>query len=158
MRSRLVRSAIPLAILAASCAPAGDQGEMEPDPEAVESEITEAFDAYSSAALEGEVDEMLQYLTDDARFLEPGMAAGGDELRDIMRGILAEAEITRFEFQRIDLFVHDGAAYEIGTYEEVIEAADGETVVEGNVFVRWEQGEDGRWRIDRVVAGPRDAV
>lgn len=144
-------------ILAASCTPGGDAGEMSPDPEAVGREIAESFDAYASAAMDGDVDAMLEHLTDDARFMEPGLTATGEELRSTMRGMLAEAELTRFEFQRVDLFVHDGAAYEIGTYEEVIETPDGETVVEGNVFVRWEQGEDGRWRIDRVVAGPRNA-
>lgn len=157
MRSFVTWLVILPMILASSCTPSGDGGEMSPDPEAVGREIAESFDAYASAVLDGDVDATLEHLTDDARFMEPGLVAAGDELRTTMRGMLAEAEVTRFEFQRMDLFVHDGAAYEIGTYEEVIETADGENVVEGNVFVRWEQGEDGRWRIDRVVAGPRDA-
>lgn len=158
MRSFVVWLVVLPTILASSCTPAGgDADEMSPDPETVGREISQSFDAYASAALDGDVDAMLEHLTDDARFMEPGLAAAGDELRSTMRAMLAEAEVTRFEFQRTDLFAHDGAAYEIGTYEEVIETEDGETVVEGNVFVRWEEGEDGRWRIDRVVAGPRDA-
>lgn len=115
------------------------------------------MESYRAAALEEDIDGVFAHFTEDIQVLEPGLAAGGNELRTIVRGMLEGADVTRFEFERHDIFVHDGAAYEMGSYDEVIVADGEETVIEGHAFLRWERGEDGRWRMDRLVAGPRNA-
>ena len=59
--------------------------------------------------------------------------------------------------QRFVMIVHGDVAYEVGEYDETLEVEGEQQTIQGYYFLRWEKGTDGVWRIDRLVAGPREA-
>ena len=142
-----------LALLLGGCA-ADEVAEM--DTAAAEADITAAMESFRQAALAGDLDAILESLTDDIHMMEPGVMLSGPGVRELFTEILSTSDFISFDTQRHGLFIHEGAAYEVGIYDEVLETDGEEEVVAGIFFLRWELGDDGQWRIDQVVAGPRD--
>lgn len=143
------------AILSVACAEPAD-GPV--DTSAAEAGVDASLAAYRDALLAGDAETAVSYATADIRLQEPGMRIGRDELTEFLTGLFeAGVKVLEFDVRRDDLFVHDGAAYEVGEYDETVRTADGgEQTVRGNFFIRWERGGEGVWRMDRVVTGPRE--
>jgi len=146
-----------LLLTAACTAPAAEQPAI--DVAAVEAATAENFGAFGDAAVAGDIEAAAASWTEDAHIMEPGMVLNSREAWvEFVEGLMADgAQITSFDFTRHNIFVHPGAAYEYGTYDETIDMGGEEVVVEGNYFLRWEEGDDGMWRMDGLVAGPRNA-
>ena len=142
-----------LALLLGGCA-ADEASEM--DTAAAEADITAALESFRQAALAGDLDALLEWLTDDVHMMEPGVMLSGPGIRELFTEILSTSNFISFDTQRHGLFIHEGAAYEVGIYDEVIETDGEEQVIAGFFFLRWELGDDGQWRMDQIVAGPRD--
>lgn len=149
---------LALAGLLAGCAPAETPPpEDETDEQAVREELSARMDAYGEAALAGDANALVGFWTEDARLWEPGMDMDRSEIGAFLREFLQTGRVTSFEIEPFDVFVHGDAAYDFGRYDEVLEI-EGETQeIRGYYAARWERGADGVWRIDRLVAGPRDA-
>ena len=143
-----------LALLLGGCA-ADEVAEM--DTAAAEADITAALESFRQAVLADDLDATLEWLTDDIHMMEPGIMLSGPGVRDLFTEILSTSDFISFDTQRHGLFIHEGAAYEVGIYDEVLETDGEEEVIAGIFFLRWELGDDGQWRIDQIVAGPRDA-
>jgi len=143
-----------LALLLGGCA-ADEASEM--DTAAAEADITAALESYGQALLAGDLDGALEWLTDDVHMMEPGIMLSGSGVGELMAEILSTSKVNSFDTQRHGLFIHEGAAYEVGIYDEVFETDGEEQVFAGIFFLRWELGDDGQWRMDQIVAGPRDA-
>lgn len=123
-------------------------------------ELTRRIRGYERALLGGDPAEVKGFWTPDARVLLPGLDLSGEAVAAFVDDFYAAgATVISVEFHTGDLFVHEGAAYELGRYEETARMGpDAEPLsVDGNYFLRWERGEDGVWRIDRFVAGPIEA-
>ena len=82
----------------------------------------------------------------------------GAQLRGQFQQIFANMKVTDLKIHPLDVFVYDSAVYEFGQYEETVQPT-GQPVMrnEANYFLRWVRSPDGKWRMDRFVAGPRAA-
>ena len=149
-------SVLALAAVLTTCAPtdrapAGDDA-------AVQQQIADRLAGLRAALLAGSVDSFLTFWTDDVRVLEPGVDRSGEAFRQYIREFLATGKVVSLDIQPYDRFVHGDVAYETGQYDETAQIPGQSPMVFKNYyFSRWERGEDGLWRIDRFVAGPRDA-
>ncbi|MCH7562421.1 MAG: DUF4440 domain-containing protein [Gemmatimonadetes bacterium] len=146
-----------LALLLGGCAADEATPPAEMDTAAAEADITAALESYGQAALAGDLDAALEWLTDDVHLMEPGIMLSGAGVRELFTELFSTSKFISFETQRHGLFIHEGAAYEVGIYDEVLETDGEEEVIAGIFFLRWELGDDGQWRMDQIVAGPRDA-
>ena len=130
-------------------------GEDEVRPAEKGGKLSERMRAYTEALLRGDPDEVRAFWVADPRVLLPGLDLDGPGLtRFVDEFFGGGGRVASVEFDRYDVFVHDGAAYELGSYEETAEVGDEIETVEGNYFLRWVRSADGEWRIDRFVGGP----
>jgi ketosteroid isomerase-like protein len=106
----------------------------------------------------GDYDGWAKYWTSDTRMFQPGMDLAGTEWFDYVRGFLeGGVQFLTFDIESFDLFVHGDAAYQVGQYDQTAELADGEPGEwHEYMFVRWEKGTDGMWRISRFLSAPTD--
>lgn len=162
-----IRFALMAGVLLAlpACAP-GDGGTDETAPDTttaseadVRAELTSRMRAYGEALVAGDPEALLGFWTDDAHMREPGIDADRAELEAFLReGFGSGLQIAHFEARPADVFIHGDVAYEVGSYDERIippEATE-PLSVSNHYFLRWERGEDGLWRFDRLVAGARE--
>ncbi len=144
-------SAFAFLLVGMACAPAVDEA-------AVRQELTDRMAAYGNLLVAGDLDAAMAYMTDDARLLEPGIDLSGAAIGEYLREFFSTgATVSFFETETYDYFIHGDVAYEIGEYDETVEAGGEQQVVENYYFIRWEKGADGEWRFDRIVTGPRAA-
>ena len=148
-------SAIAVGLVVAGCTTT--KTDPATDSAAVRQELTDRMAAYGEAVMSGEAEQALGFWTPGGRVLEPGLDVSGDELPDFFRELFSTAQLTSFDIEAYDQFVHGDAAYELGEYDETVEIEGEQQTVHGYYFLRWEKGTDGVWRIDRAVAGPREA-
>ena len=146
-----------LALLLGGCAADEAAPPAAMDTAAAEADITAALASFRQALLAGDLDAIQEWLTDDIHLMEPGVMLSGPAVGELFGETLSTGKFNSFDTQRHGLSVHGGAAYEVGIYDEVFEVDGEEQVFAGIFFLRWELGDDGKWRIDQVVAGPRDA-
>ena len=123
-------------------------------PEADRLAIAEKREAMTSAVVAGDYETYIAGFTDDIVVMQPGLVLRGSEAADYIRGLEGSATINSFDFQPEELWVHGDAAYEYGSYSEDLVWGGQEMLIENNYFTRWEKGDDGEWRWDRVVIGP----
>jgi ketosteroid isomerase-like protein len=152
--SRLLATALPLAALLAACtAPAPEPV----DVAAEEAALNASMERFSEAAMAGDIETAATFMTEDFELREPGINAGRaawvTQVTDVME---SGARLESFDTRTEDYFLHGDAAYEVGEYDETIVMGDDRQVIEGYYFLRWEKGADGVWRMDRMVAGPRE--
>ena len=148
-------SAIAVGLVVAGCT--ATESDPATDTAAVRQELTDRWAAYKEAIMSGEAEQALGFWTPDGRVLEPGLDLSGNELRDFYREFFSTGQVISFDIQAYDQFVHGDVAYEVGEYDETLEVEGEQQTIQGYFFLRWEKGTDGVWRIDRVVAGPREA-
>jgi ketosteroid isomerase-like protein len=142
-----------LVLLASACA----APEPAVDPAAVQAELAAAMADYGQSVLSGNIDAALDRLSADIHILEPGMNLKAQQAHDFFRNVLSTAKVHSFETRTVDYFIHGDVAYETGEYDETVEMQGQTNQVKGYYFIRWEKGEDGKWRFDRIVASPREA-
>jgi ketosteroid isomerase-like protein len=142
--------------------PAGPPAEMtEAEMAQAEAEAAQAISdrwaEYRDALMSGDVDEIMSYWTSDAHLYEPGMNLTAADLSDWLQAAFETTSVVDLEVRRLDIFVHGDVAYEITEADEPLQV-EGQGLVPREVygFFRWEK-EDGVWKMDRLVVGPRDA-
>lgn len=139
-----------------ACTPRG--GDDMADPGAVRQELDARMSAFIDALLAGNAEQALTFFTADARVLQPGMDLSGDPLRQFYTDFFGGGgRVASVELVPYDTFAHGDAAYQVGWYDEVVEVEGEQMTIQNHFFVRWERGDDGVWRMDRFVAGPREA-
>ncbi|MGD2122967.1 MAG: nuclear transport factor 2 family protein [Gemmatimonadota bacterium] len=96
------------------------------------------------------------YYTEDARVLGPGMDSDRPSLIETMRSTFESGVQVQVNRQTLEIFYHGDVAYEIARTEDVFLSPDGATAdtLYNNMFIRWERGEDGKWRFDRALLSP----
>ena len=153
---RTVLAAFALTVLAA-CQPATTELTEEQKAEAVQA-LADSWAGFKEAVENEDYDGWAAYWTQDAWVLEPGQDLRGDALFDAVREMFASGiDISIFDEEPFETFVHGDVAYQIGQFDEAFQlpGAEPEEVHNYN-FIRWVK-EDGVWKIDRFLAGPRDA-
>ena len=82
----------------------------------------------------------------------------GNDLLDFVRDLFESGiQVVEWNVRPVETFVHGDVAYQMGEMDEALQMPDAETSrAEGYFFARW-QRENGVWKIDRLVAGPREA-
>lgn len=154
MRPTEILTACTLSLLLTACAPAVPAA----DDAAVQQQIADRLAAFQSALVAGDAEPFLAFWTTDARALEPGVDRSGEELRQYMRDFFATGKVLSIDIQTYERFVHGDVAYETGQYDETAQVQGQPAMnIRNYYFARWERGQDGQWRFDRLVAGPRDA-
>jgi ketosteroid isomerase-like protein len=154
---RLVPAVLSLAFLAA-CQPATTELTEEQKAEVVQA-LAESWAGFKEAVENEDYEGWAAYWTEDAWVLEPGMDLRGDDLFDFVREMFASgADFTVFDAEPLETFVHGDVAYQIGQYDEAFQVPGAEPgEVHNYNFTRWVK-EDGVWKIDRLLAGPREAL
>ena len=130
------------------------------DAEAVEAQLAQRISDYLEVlTAHRDADVAGEYYTEDARLVGPGMDMDRPTLVEGMRGTFEAGVEVQVNRRTLEVFVHGDAAYEIAQAEDVFLSPDGETAdtFRNNMFIRWERGEDGEWRFDRVLLSPIDA-
>lgn len=156
MPSAKILTAFTLASLLTACAPA-DRASVADDA-AVQQQIADRLVAFRSAILAGDAEPFLAFWTTDARALEPGVDRSGEDFRTYVRDFFATGKVLSIDMQPFERFVHGDVAYEMGQYDETAQVQGQQPMtIKNYYFARWERGQDGQWRFDRLVAGPRDA-
>ena len=150
-------------VLLAACQPApppemtaAEMAQIEADTKQA---IADQWDGFRNAVLNGDAEVWVSLWTPDGRLLEPGMDMSGDVLFDFVREFFESGgEVFSFDVESSEIFVHGDAAYQIGQYDESFRFPGAEAAEAHNhFFARWEKADDGIWRIDRMLSGPRDA-
>ncbi len=148
-------SALAVGLAFAGCT--ATESDPATDTAAVRQELADRMAALKEVILAGDTEEMLGFWTPDGRALEPGLNLSGDQLREYQRDFFSTGRVVSFDVEAYDQFVHGDVAYEVGEYDETVEVEGQQQTVQNHYFLRWERGTDGVWRIDRLVAGPREA-
>jgi ketosteroid isomerase-like protein len=120
-------------------------------------EIEAMLNAFGEAVLRGDAEAVASYWTSDAVILEPGFRVEGADIPAFMDEVFGTYRYTSWDNTILDLFVHGTVAYAISEYNEVAEAEGQDPMIINNYsFIRLEK-EDGDWKVDRLLGGPRDA-
>lgn len=123
----------------------------------VRQELINRMEEYEAVAMSGDVEGFVSFLTSDARLLMPGMTVTKENIQGIAADFLSTTTITSMNADLLELFVEGDAAYGIYEFLETLQVEGQEPATEtSNCFTRWEK-EDGVWKFDREVCGPRDA-
>jgi uncharacterized protein (TIGR02246 family) len=122
--------------------------------------IDDAWAAYHQATQAGDTAGALALWTPNARVLEPGMDLSGRDLHAFMEDFWKNGgEVFEFDREALEVFDHGDVAYEIMRYDETFRFPGGDRqTVHNFAFVRWAKQSDGTWKVDRILAGPRDSV
>jgi ketosteroid isomerase-like protein len=154
-------AALAALLLVAACQTAPPPEMTEAEKAQIEAEVARELasrtEAYREALLSKDAQAVISFWTTDAWFLSPGMNLKGDDLQAFMVEVFPSMTISAFDAEFFDVFVHGDIAYAMAEYTETVgtEGQPQETLVL-NCFTRWEN-EDGIWKMDRDVCGPRDA-
>lgn len=133
----------------------------EADRAQIEAEVTQAIDeqwaGYTEVHLNNDAEGVLSYWTSDMRMLGQRFDMGRSQYEDHVREYFNNYEISGFDAETYEIFVHDGAAYQIGQVDESYRSEGGEPMVFAiYMIIRWEEQPDGVWKIDRMVWAPRN--
>ncbi len=123
----------------------------------IEAEINDQSVAFREALVVGDPQAFASFWTSDAVILEPGLNVTLSDSAAFFEEAFNTLTVTAIEWDVFDLFIHGDVAYMILAYDETIQVEGQDPYTANNYgFVRWEK-EDGVWKFDRLVAGPRDA-
>lgn len=153
-------AAFSVLLLVAACqAPPPEMTEAEAAQHEAEvrQELTSLMDTWKDACLRGDVEAFMSLYTSDARVYYPGMNFDRDELQAAMEEYLQAATWTAVDGKFLEVFVYGDVTYAISELSETIqmEGQEAESQV-SNCFSRFVK-EDGAWKLDRDLCGPRDA-
>ena len=142
--------------------------EKAPPPEMTEAEMTEIeaevreqltnrLDEYGKALGAGDAQAVMSFWTSDARMWQQGWYGTAEDLAAFLEEAFPSMTYSGLSMEPLDLFVHGDVAYFIYEYSGTIqtEGQEPESMI-NNCFTRFEK-EDGVWKLDRDVCGPRDA-
>jgi ketosteroid isomerase-like protein len=150
-----------LMILAGCQAPPAEmtQAEIAQMEAEVTQVIADRWAGFWESVVAKDYEEWASYWTSDTRVLQTGVDMSGTAWFDYVRELFESgAQWHTFDIESFDFFVHGNVAYQIGQWDETATLDSGEPV-EWNeyFFIRWVKGDDGLWRLSRLLSTPRDA-
>lgn len=152
-----------IALLYVATLPSGPPGMSEAETAQMVAEAQQAimdrWDAYEAMATEMDLDTWLSYWTEDAWILEPGMDMRGSEIPSFGSDFFElGGQVFSLDLESFDIWVHGDVAYQLGQYDEAFQFPGEDRMEVHNFFsARWVKQADGIWKMNRFLAGPRDA-
>lgn len=132
----------------------GSQGDTSSDSQAAEAAaraaIAEARQAYTEAALNGDVDALMALYTEDPVFMPPNSdpLQGRDALEEFVSGMFANGGFSQFQYDMLELYVLGDDAAEVISYSFTLPGDEGVSDGGSDIHI-WQRQEDGSWKIHR---------
>jgi len=152
-----------LSIAALSLALGGCNGTKAPS-RAATADVERATAAFHEALRTNDTETFLSFVADDVVMVPPGEAPvrGKDALRAWYATFLSQYRTSSLTLGDRELFVGEGFAVEMGSFEwGLTPAAGGAPVLDhGHYMQVWKQRPDGQWRFEREIwnsSGPASA-
>lgn len=123
----------------------------------IDQEITDRFQAYVAAFISEDVDKLyFNFWTQEYHEFTPNFDKNREEIRESMTSFYENGgNLNSYTWQSLERYVYNDVVYDIGIYNNVGDVNGTPFVIDGYYFVRWIKGQDGMWRVHKVVAGPR---
>jgi ketosteroid isomerase-like protein len=117
--------------------------------------VEAATAALHQALRTNDADALFSHVADDVVMMPPGEAAirGKAAMRAWYAGFLSQFRTSSLTLTDREVFIGEGWAVELGTYEWGLKAlAGGDPVIDrGNYMQVWKQQPDGQWRFAREI-------
>jgi uncharacterized protein (TIGR02246 family) len=117
--------------------------------------VEAATAAFHQALRTNDADTFLSYVAEDVVMMPPGEAVvrGKSALRTWYEGFLSRYRTSSLTLSDREVFVGEGWAVELGTYEWGLTPVDGgdSSVDRGNYMQVWKPQPDGRWQFAREI-------
>lgn len=111
--------------------------------------------ALHQALRTNDLETFMSYVAEDVFFMPPGEppVRGRDALRKWMTGFLAQYRTSSLTLAEREVFVGNGWAVELGTFEWALQPASGGSAVvdRGNYMQVWKERGDKTWQFAREV-------
>ena len=116
-------------------------------------------DQWAAIAQTNDFDTWVSFWDPDIRIVEPGMDMAGNDFIEFGKEFFGTGgRVISLDMESYDLFVHGDVAYQMGQFDEDFRPPGKDPVhVENHFFARWVKADDGSWRLNRFMAGPRAA-
>jgi ketosteroid isomerase-like protein len=123
----------------------------------IDQEITDRYQAYLSAYMAGDVDNLYSiFWAPDYKEFSVTYDKDREEMREAMTSYYANGgTLSSIVDQLLERNVYKDAAYDIGSFDMVGTVSGTQYTLNRYHFMRWTKGNDGVWRVDKNVAGPR---
>lgn len=117
--------------------------------------VEAATTAFHQALRTNDADTLLSYVAEDVVLMPPGEAVvrGKSALRAWYEGFLSRYRTSSLTLSEREVFVGEGWAVELGTYEWGLTPVGGgdSSVDRGNYMQVWKPTADGQWRFEREI-------
>ncbi|MBL6449178.1 DUF4440 domain-containing protein [Fulvivirga sp. 29W222] len=113
--------------------------------------ISQRFDEYMQALATGDADKAYKFYTQDFRLLGLGLDLDRDELYVHYRQFFETGSVVSSDDRLHDRFIHGNVAFDIGQSDKTVIKDGVQSLEKSNYVIRWEKGQDGVWRIDRIM-------
>lgn len=156
---RTLAAVAVLSLVAACQAPPPEmtEAEMAQSEAEVRQEILDRMEEHKRVGMSGDVEGLMSLMTSDVWLLLPGMNLRWNDLQAVAEEVYSTVTFTDIKSELLEVFVHGDVAYVINEYSATSQTeGQGPVTHISNCFTRW-QKEDGVWKYDREVCGPRDA-
>ena len=156
MRSVVLVVALVAAAWLTACATAGHARDTEHDDPAVRAAIATAWRVHIDAAIEDDLDAVLEIYADDVVYAidDAPEVRGLEALRESERASLEGADVLYANHRTLGLAVFGDVAHEIGVVVGDVQPVGGEPAeVTCHFSAVWRRGGDGVWRMARFAGG-----
>ena len=130
-------------------------GEAKARSSAARSEVERAATAFHQALRTNDMDAFMSYVADDVVLMPPGEAAvrGKAALQAWYASFLSQYRTSSLTLSAREVFVREGFAVEVGTFEwGLTPAAGGAPVLDRGSYMQvWKRQPDGNWRFEREI-------
>jgi uncharacterized protein (TIGR02246 family) len=124
-------------------------------PSATKADVERATVAFHEALRTNDAETFLSFVADDVVMMPPGEAPvrGKDALRAWYAVFLSQYRTSSLTLGDREVFVGEGFAVEIGSFEWGLTPAAGGTPIldRGNYMQVWRRQPDGQWRFEREI-------
>lgn len=154
VRLRLTSIALALFVAGAGLSGCG----RSPDIESVRQTLLDTDRAFAAAALEGQMDRVFSFWSDDAVIYPAGMPAvrGKEAIREFVARNRAQPGFSLRAEPREAVVSQDWSlGYTVGDYEITIDGPDGNIhTMRGRYLATWQKDENGSWKCTVEVHSP----
>jgi ketosteroid isomerase-like protein len=120
-------------------------------------EITDRHRAYNAAFIDEDVDKLYyDFWAPEYYEFVPNFNKDREGMREQMTGYYAKGgNLSSYICESLERSVYEDVVYDIGAYDNVGDVNGNQFIINGYYFLRWVKQQDGVWRVDKGVAGPR---
>ncbi|HRC85462.1 MAG TPA: nuclear transport factor 2 family protein [Thermoanaerobaculia bacterium] len=120
-------------------------------------EVEAALAHYAELTRSGPLDGLVDLFTPDGELLEAGMAslAGRQAIHDFLAPLVAQFEVSASEMHAEVTDIHGSIGYQWGTFAQTAGPKGGTpSHYAGRFVAEWHRGDDGAWRLRRLLMQP----